>query len=198
MPADLVLDLSATTSGLRECLDRIEQSGAGWNLPRAMVARLRIVVEELYANTIKHGYGGETGGPVCLRLRGEPAIELVYEDAACVGFLDHSPLAIGHVLLIPRAHVETFDELPDDLIAPLFRVVQRVSRSFARAVAAEGSYTAMNTRVSQSVPHVHVHVVPRRTGDGLFRAGLVWVRKRYADGEAAQLATRLREAIAAS
>ena len=82
MPADLVLDLSATTSGLRECLDRIEQSGAGWNLPRAMVARLRIVVEELYLNTIKHGYGGETGGPVRLRLRSQPAVELVYEDEA--------------------------------------------------------------------------------------------------------------------
>ena len=82
MPADLVLDLSATTSGLRECLDRIEQSGAGWNLPRAMVARLRIVVEELYSNAIKHGYGGGAGGPVRLRLRRQPAIELVYEDAA--------------------------------------------------------------------------------------------------------------------
>ena len=82
MPADLVLDLSATTSGLHECLDRIEQSCAGWNLPRAMVARLRIVVEELYSNTIMHGYGGEAGGPVRLRLRGEPSIELVYEDEA--------------------------------------------------------------------------------------------------------------------
>ena len=123
---------------------------------------------------------------------------IVHADEQIVAFLDRAPLIKGHVLVIPRAHVDTFDELPDDLIAPLFRVVQRVSRSFARAVAADGSYTAMNTRVSQSVPHVHVHVVPRRTGDGLFRAGLVWVRKRYADGEAAQLATRLREAIAAS
>jgi anti-sigma regulatory factor (Ser/Thr protein kinase) len=82
MPADLVLDLSATTSGLHECLDRIEQSCAGWNLPRATVARLLIVVEELYANTIKHGHGGECGGPVRLRLRSQPAIELVYEDEA--------------------------------------------------------------------------------------------------------------------
>ena len=82
MAADLVLDLSATTSGLHECLDRIEQSGAGWNLPRAMVARLRIVVEELYSNTIKYGYGGESRGPVRLRLRIQPTIELVYEDEA--------------------------------------------------------------------------------------------------------------------
>jgi anti-sigma regulatory factor (Ser/Thr protein kinase) len=82
MPADLVLDLSATTSGLRECLDRIEQSCTGRNIPRAMVARLRIVVEELYSNTIKHGYGGESQRPVRLLLRSAPRIELVYEDAA--------------------------------------------------------------------------------------------------------------------
>ena len=82
MPADLELDLSATTSGLRECLDRIEQSCAGRNIPRAMVARLRVVVEELYSNTIKHGYGGESQRPVRLRLCSSPRIELVYEDAA--------------------------------------------------------------------------------------------------------------------
>ena len=82
MPADLVLDLSATTSGLHECLERIEQSCAGWNLPRATVARLLIVVEELYSNTIKYGYGGETGRPVRLHLTSQPAIELVYEDEA--------------------------------------------------------------------------------------------------------------------
>jgi anti-sigma regulatory factor (Ser/Thr protein kinase) len=82
MPADLVLDLSATTSGLRECLDRIEQSCAGRNIPRAMVARLRVVVEELYSNTIKHGYGGESERPIRLLLRSAPRLELVYEDAA--------------------------------------------------------------------------------------------------------------------
>ena len=76
--------------------------------------------------------------------------------------------------------------------------MQRISRAFRSALGADGSYTAVNTRVSQSVPHVHVHVVPRRQGDGLFRAGMVWRRDRYDDGEAAQLATRLREAIAAS
>jgi serine/threonine-protein kinase RsbW len=82
MPADLMLDLSATTSGLRECLDRIEQSCAARNIPRAMVARLRVVVEELYSNTIKHGYGGESERPVRLLLRSAPRLELVYEDAA--------------------------------------------------------------------------------------------------------------------
>ena len=125
-------------------------------------------------------------------------VDLVLSDDRIVAFLDRAPLIKGHVLVITRVHVETFDDLPDELIAPLFRVVQRVSRSFVRALGADGSYTAINTRVSQSVPHVHVHVVPRKMGDGLFRAGMVWVRKRYDDGEAAQLAARLREAIAAS
>lgn len=122
----------------------------------------------------------------------------VHEDDRVVAFLDRAPLIKGHVLVMPRAHVGTFDDLAPDLIEPLFAVVQRVSRAFPKALGSDGSYTGINTRVSQSVPHLHVHVVPRREGDGLFRAGLVWIRKRYEDGEAAQLATRLREAIAAS
>lgn len=123
---------------------------------------------------------------------------VVHRDDEVIAFLDRFPLVKGHVLVAPIAHVETLDDLPPDLIAPVFSVVQRVSRAFQRSLGAEGSLTVSNTRVSQSVPHVHVHVVPRRQGDGLFRAGMVWVRKRYDDGEAAQLATRLREAIAAS
>lgn len=122
----------------------------------------------------------------------------MHEDAEIVAFLDRAPLVKGHVLIAPRAHVETLDDLPPDLIGPLFSVVQRVSRALQRALGAQGSLTLANTRISQSVPHVHVHVVPRHQGDGLFRAGMVWIRKRYADEEAAQLAARLREAIAAS
>jgi histidine triad (HIT) family protein len=133
----------------------------------------------------------------CAIARGGDA-DIVHTDEQIIAFLDHAPLIKGHVLVMPRAHVETLDDLPDDLLAPLFRVVQGVSRAFPRALGSEGSYTGINTRVSQSVPHVHVHVVPRTSGDGLFRAGMVWIRKRYGDGEAAQLATRLREAIAAS
>ena len=123
---------------------------------------------------------------------------IVHEDDRVIAFLDRAPLIKGHVLVMPRAHADTFDDLPRELIDPLFAVVQRVSRAFPTALGSDGSYTGINTRVSQSVPHVHVHVVPRRQGDGLFRAGLIWARKRYEDGEAAQLATRLREAIAAS
>lgn len=122
----------------------------------------------------------------------------MHADGEIIAFLDHAPLLKGHVLVAPREHVETFDDLPERLVGPLFTVVQRVARAFPRALGSDGSYTGINTRVSQSVPHLHVHVVPRTKGDGLFRAGMVWVRRRYAEGEAAQLAARLREAIAAS
>ena len=134
----------------------------------------------------------------CAIVRGEAAAHLVHSDDRVIAFLDHAPLLKGHVLVATRAHVETLDDLPADLIEPLFAVVQRVSRAFPRVLGSDGSYTGINTRVSQSVPHVHVHVVPRKQGDGLFRAGMVWMRKRYAEGEAAQLAARLEEAIAAS
>jgi histidine triad (HIT) family protein len=122
----------------------------------------------------------------------------VHEDSDVIAFLDRAPLIKGHVLVVTRAHIETFDDLPREALEPLFAAVQRVSRAFRSALGADGSYTAINTRVSQSVPHLHVHVVPRRQGDGLFRAGMVWIRRRYENGEAAQLAMRLREAIAAS
>jgi len=123
---------------------------------------------------------------------------VVHEDGNVIAFLDRAPLIKGHVVVAPKDHVETLDDLPPDLIVPVFGAAQRISRAFQRSLGADGSLTLSNTRVSQSVPHVHVHVVPRRQGDGLFRGGMVWVRKRYDDGEAAQLATRLREAIAAS
>jgi histidine triad (HIT) family protein len=135
--------------------------------------------------------------PFCAIAAGEGA-HVVHQDDRTIAFLDHAPLIKGHVLVMPREHVETLDDMPADLIEPVFALVQRVSRAFPRVLGSDGSYTGINTRVSQSVPHMHVHVVPRREGDGLFRAGLVWVRKRYSEGEAAQLATRLREAIAAS
>jgi len=137
-------------------------------------------------------------GCVFCAVAGGDGAHFVHEDERVIAFLDHAPLIKGHVLVIPRAHVETLDDLPEDLIEPLFTVVQRTCRAFVKALGSDGSYTGINTRVSQSVPHMHVHVVPRKQGDGLFRAGLVWVRKRYGDGEAAQLAARLREAIAAS
>ncbi|HVM65388.1 MAG TPA: HIT family protein [Acidimicrobiales bacterium] len=115
---------------------------------------------------------------------------LVYEDALVVAFLDHRPLFPGHVLVTPRAHVETLADLPVDDIAPFFRVVQRVSVAVERAMAAGGTFVAMNNRVSQSVPHLHCHVVPRTKGDGL--RGFFWPRQRYAsDAEAARVASAI-------
>ena len=96
---------------------------------------------------------------------------------------------------MPRDHAETLDDLEEALVGPLFSVVRRVSIAQQQALGVDGTFIGINTRVSQSVPHLHVHVVPRREGDGLFRAGMVWKRKRYAVGEAAQLAAKLRDAL---
>jgi histidine triad (HIT) family protein len=112
-----------------------------------------------------------------------------------IAFLDRAPLLPGHVLVMPMRHVETLDEMPDDLLVPVFGAVRRTSIAVQKALRAEGSFVATNTRVSQSVPHVHVHVVPRNKGDGLFSTRLIWQRRRYEnDSEMADLATRIRTA----
>lgn len=112
-----------------------------------------------------------------------------------MAFLDREPLIPGHTLVIPREHVATLDDLDEKQAGPLLNAVRRVSRAQQSALGAGGTFTAVNTRVSQSVPHLHVHVVPRREGDGLFRAGMVWARKRYGEGEADAIAAKLREAL---
>lgn len=114
--------------------------------------------------------------------RGEARV--VHEDDDTLAFLDHRPLQIGHVLVVPRRHVETLPELPDALLGPLFRVVRRLARVLPPALEAEGSFVAVNNRVSQSVPHLHVHVVPRRRRDGL--RGFFWPRHRYRDAAHAE------------
>lgn len=96
-----------------------------------------------------------------------------------MAFLDHRPLFPGHCLLIPRAHYETLGDLPPELAAELFAQARRLSLVVEEALSAEGSFVAINNRVSQSVPHVHVHVVPRRKGDGL--KGFFWPRRKYRD-----------------
>ncbi len=114
-----------------------------------------------------------------------------------MAFLDHRPLLRGHCLLVPRAHVETFDEVPDALVGPLFTAARRLSRAVQTALGADGSFVAVNTRISQSVPHLHVHVVPRWKRDGLFSRSLVWMRRPCRDeaemtavGEAIRAAAR--------
>jgi len=118
----------------------------------------------------------------------------VYQDERCVAFLDHRPLFHGHSLVVPRAHHETLAELPEELVAPLFHAARRVATAVERALAAEGTFVAINNRVSQSVPHLHVHVVPRRRKDGL--RGFFWPRQPYASEEqAAQVQAALREEL---
>ena len=105
----------------------------------------------------------------------------------------------GHTLVITREHFATLEDVPSELLAPFFAVVQRISKAFGPALGAEGTLVAINTRISQSVPHVHAHVVPRRKGDRLFSTGappMLWIRRSYKEGEAETIAGKLREALA--
>lgn len=128
----------------------------------------------------------------CKIARGDLAAAVVYEDADRIAFLDHSPVFPGHCLLVPRAHYATLVDIPDDEIGPLFTCAKRISRGVEAALKADGFFVAINNRVSQSVPHVHVHVVPRRKKDGL--RGFFWPRVAYSSDAEME---RVRAAIAA-
>jgi histidine triad (HIT) family protein len=131
----------------------------------------------------------------CGVARGETPSHVVLEDGDFVAFLDHRPLFPGHCLLIPRTHHQTLGDLPAGLVAPLFLRARRLARAVERAFGADGSFVALNNRVSQSVPHLHVHVVPRRRGDGL--RGFFWPRRPYRDAaEAREVRDALRRALA--
>ena len=133
----------------------------------------------------------------CQIAEGELPAHIVYRDENVVAFLDRAPLLPGHVLVMPAKHVETLDDLPDDLLAPVLGAVRRTSVAVQKVFRAEGSFVATNTRVSQSVAHLHVHVVPRNKGDGLFSTRLIWQRKKYeTDSEMAEIATKIRTAYA--
>jgi histidine triad (HIT) family protein len=125
---------------------------------------------------------------------GSAEAEIVYADDAVVAFLDRSPLFPGHTLVAPRRHVVTLPELAADEVGAFFLRVQRVAAVMPDALGAQGTFVANNNVVSQSVAHLHVHVVPRRRGDGL--RGFFWPRHRYASGEAAASASLLRAAMA--
>jgi histidine triad (HIT) family protein len=115
----------------------------------------------------------------CRIVSGEVPATVVYEDEVSFAFLDHRPLFPGHTLLVPREHVETLGELPSALVEPYFKTAQLLARAVESGLEAEGTFVAMNNRVSQSVAHLHVHVVPRRRKDGL--KGFFWPRKKYQD-----------------
>lgn len=130
----------------------------------------------------------------CQIATGEIHAPIVYEDTDIVGFLDHRPVFKGHTLLVPREHIGTLPDLPERLLVPLFGVAQRTADAVTSGLGAQGTFVALNNVVSQSVAHVHVHVVPRTKGDGL--RGFFWPRTRYAEGEAEEYAARLRYAYA--
>jgi len=130
----------------------------------------------------------------CAIVKGERAADFVLRAESVVAFLDIKPLFKGHVLVVPRAHVETLPELPTTELEPLFGAVQRVARAVESTLGADGSFVALNNKVSQSVPHLHVHVVPRRRKDGL--RGFFWPREPYAsDAEREEFAARLAAAL---
>ncbi len=115
--------------------------------------------------------------PFCKVVSGEQLASVVFSDDISIAFLDHRPLFPGHCLLIPKSHYETLSDLPGELVGPIFKNVQLLARAVELACDAEGSFVAMNNRVSQSVPHLHVHIVPRRKKDGL--KGFFWPRHKY-------------------
>lgn len=120
---------------------------------------------------------------------------VVFEDDVSIAFLDHRPLFPGHCLLVPRDHFETLNDLPGELITPFFSATQLLVRAVELALAAEGTFVAINNRVSQSVPHLHVHIVPRRRKDGL--KGFFWPRHKYqSDDEMLSTQQAIRSAVA--
>ena len=132
----------------------------------------------------------------CSIARGELDAHVVFDDEVSLAFLDFRPLFPGHSLLIPRAHHETLADLPDELIEPYFVDLRLLSVAIPDAMGAQGTFVAANNVVSQSVPHLHFHVVPRVRKDGL--RGFFWPRRKYeGDEHAAETAAKIREAVAA-
>ncbi len=127
-------------------------------------------------------------------MAGDEAAHVVLDDDLCVAFLDVRPVFKGHTLLVPRDHHETLPDLPGELIEPFFARAQRLSVAVRDALGAQGSFVAMNNVVSQSVPHLHCHVVPRVKKDGL--RGFFWPRTKYgSDDEAASVAEQIRSKL---
>ncbi|HKE66660.1 MAG TPA: HIT family protein [Micromonosporaceae bacterium] len=131
----------------------------------------------------------------CAIIAGEVPAHIVADTPDGLAFLDRRPVFPGHTLVIPREHVETLSELPAALLPGYFLLVQRVARAVEVGLDADGTFVAMNNKVSQSVPHLHTHVVPRRRKDGL--RGFFWPRAPYAsEDEAAAIAAKIRAAVA--
>ena len=131
----------------------------------------------------------------CSIVAGEVPADVVLDEPDLVAFLDRRPVFKGHVLLVPRQHVDTILDLPAELHATLLGAAQRLAAAVVESLGAQGSFVAMNNVVSQSVPHLHVHVVPRTKGDGL--RGFFWPRTKYAsEQESVEYAARIAGALA--
>jgi histidine triad (HIT) family protein len=130
---------------------------------------------------------------VCQIVSGELDAAVVLRNDDVVAFLDHRPVFKGHVLVSPVRHVDNLLDLPTELMVPVFTAAQRVAMAVGQALGAEGTFVAVNNVVSQSVPHLHVHIVPRTKGDGL--RGFFWPRTKYGDGEIAAYAQLIRDAL---
>ena len=120
---------------------------------------------------------GVRGCVFCRIVSREANARIIFEDRLSIAILDVRPLFPGHCLLIPKEHYETFIDLPDGLVGPLFSNAQRLTENVQRVMKADGTFVAINNTVSQSVPHFHIHIVPRRRGDGL--RGFFWPRRPY-------------------
>jgi histidine triad (HIT) family protein len=118
----------------------------------------------------------------CGIIKGELEANVVFRDNVSIAFLDKKPLFLGHCLLAPIDHYETLVDLPGSLVAPLFMNARLLAVAVQKAMNADGSFVAINNKISQSVPHLHVHIVPRRHGDGL--RGFFWPRQKYESNEA--------------
>ena len=130
----------------------------------------------------------------CAIARGDVEARIVLDDAKVLAFLDHRPLFPGHTLVIPREHHETLPDLPPALLEPVFGAARLLARAVVEAMEAEGSFVAINNVVSQSVPHLHVHVAPRRRKDGL--RGFFWPRTTYRDEQhASEVQEKLRRTV---
>ena len=134
--------------------------------------------------------------PFCAIVADPRLASVVYADDAAVAFLDRRPVFKGHTLVVPRAHVPTLSDLPDEQLEPFFAAVRRLARAVPLALEAQGTFVAANNIVSQSVPHLHFHVVPRRAGDGL--RGFFWPRVRYADDDELAATAATIAAVAAA
>jgi histidine triad (HIT) family protein len=130
----------------------------------------------------------------CRIVTGELAAHVVMDEPDVVAFLDTRPVFKGHVLVVPRVHHDTLMDLPDNLVHPLFEAAQRIGRAIEHGLDADGVFVGINNRISQSVPHLHVHAVPRHRKDGL--RGFFWPRTKYeSEEEAADFAARIAASV---